>query len=784
MEKENLFIEIAKRIAEETSCLTKFIANTLLEKDHRDNGIYNCAYLYGDCGFDDIINKNYYIANNMNMALNMEIILLNLDNKLEEDLILDKLDKLLKYISNDLCYKMYPFLVTINNILDHYTDNAIIDISPFRPDLNTWNNISDYFGVDKYHLGNRTDENGRNIHYIYIDYKGLAIPILECVGSIVFDFEIGYLTKIEPIRLNPIYYYNLYNTFIFSEKNKINENIIKNYNILATEITKIEKYISDLIIENSKNPLEVVAIDKDNELINILSNPLFMYDKRLFIGRYIGTSNDVSNYYVNKYTDIINEDNTKNIYKSINCYTFKGDRDINNSLLQKAMFGIEDLYNKNYQDDIGNPNCTGFSPKQILEYIHQCMDSKLLELVKNDSFSNNQDMIFTVTRYTYPSMYDNKVIESFKVGDILTIPTLVSTSYLLDGNPFTYTTYNSPMVIFHITISKYMCNNFIFIENVSNYKNEHEVLLREGLTYKIIDIHYERVSVTYNKVIQKLNIYLVIQGDAAAEQYLTNIIKTDKYWTNVDNFKITDLNRIPLDNEEHSDNKISGGNINKSVAIPYLYLNKNNKSTYKTLLDTVELNDSDKANTYFVFPDIPQVQKEYMKTGVYKKIEPDLLDLIPGYLRKNKGFRLKNKINGCEFVDPTIVNLIPSLKNIIVSNSVVYDTTVIDLMTKLDNYLNNIFYTLSKNDQQKFISEYYFSSKIMEKYKLPIRSENKQKSNKSGPYKSAITVSGGSQLVIGALLILCCILIIYLICILFNNKIHYWPNKYHNICYR
>ena len=795
-------VKLGNKISQNTVCIVNFIAKYII-RNLNDNTIF----LEGGAGLEEVIDKNYYLKNNLSFTTDADIKITEVYNsanpsheRVHGPTVHTKLLNLHSMIPDDIWKRMFPFFTTIVEVVTSYETLYRQNLTYLKPTLADWNNAKTIFDKNKFKLTQRVAMNGITVvHFIYYEYKGLTIPIVEA-SDIISELKSEYRID-APIRLlNPKY---------FKQKLEI---LIKPDSTYPKKIQATARL--QALTENLTDVSNALGALPDS----LLKEPLFKHVKP-FINFPLNQSlikDSILQQYLNSHRLIIS---ANKLYKeSLNCYSFKGDGPVNSCLLEKEMFGIESKNMDLVLNASGNADCDGKSPRNLITNINNAMNA----------CNMSKHGIIDLIRCTYPSVYSKQVIEKYNIRDTFTIPNLVSTSYKATLGNSAFTTIDSSMVIFQFIISDNSAGNFIFMESASIFPNEYEVLLKNNLTYKILSKEYKLINFGNNILIQKLVLILIINGDDTAETHFNNNINNYNYFNGnhlvnapvVGNINVSPLDRSPL-YRSPLDRSIKVTNINTTTKSTPTFANlntttefpptvanmntqvgengnyqvgengnyqvgengnytqgrgENNRDNINEIKDIVEIINEHKIgqNNLFIlhddlyskmnrFKDKSEEESKGIK-DLPKDLHDELndlpndpqsyrhllIDIVPYYLNNTNGILLKTPINGYNYIDTDINLLIPNVidtngKTIIPKS---YNNEFKDIMEFLDTYADE-----NKIDSD-IGSECYFNSKILSKLDMTITNKKDtisssidtliKKFHESKP-SSAIAV-GGSML--------------------------------------
>jgi hypothetical protein len=617
-DKKSLFEHISKQISINATSVMQFISKSLIAYYQSNNRIY----LTGNCAMDEIMDKNYYIAYNMPFSNCVDVIISGNDEQ-NDQIVLDSLNELIENIHEGYAVKMISILNALTVVLNAAEIKHNADINYLKPTINDYYESSELFHRNKFKIGQKiSSQNGSKIYFIYLDYKGLSIPVLETTGYTrnIRSFEM--LENNSLPLLNVDYVHDLFKHSAGQRLNILEKNIKRE--------TERGNYNSDTVLFKKNRIFLNLAYDGSNTTVNdenVINDCISFYD------RIIKTDE--------KWVD------------AVKCYSKNGDRVINGCLLQQMMFNESDLGKK---INVGNDHCNNYTPNEILTQLKLCANKALNDHSKNSFICN-------VVRFTNPTIYGNLFIEHYNEGDLLTIPTLVSTSHFPDPNLLNFTSLFSPMVIFYIRFSNLSMDKLLFMESNSMFPHEKEVLFMNGIKFKIVRKRFRSIKFSgLSMPIQKLVIEMVIDGDNAAEQSLMDDYNHN--WEEGDADSYENLN----------DEEKNGGGLKDIQSVNIL-----NRSTN---------------NDYFVFLD------EIKTLPSDKKMPFDVL--FPYYLRNDKGIPIQCDFFGCKYLDNSILNIFPELEKY-VSSSDVWNNLNLNENVKSNDISNNLVKLFFPNNKSNAV---------------------------------------------------------------------------------
>ena len=635
IDKQKLFEHISKKISIAAASVAQFIATSLIFYYQFGGNIY----LTGNCAMDAIMDKNYYVEYKVPFSNCVDVIVSGNDEQ-NDQIVLNALNELIGHIHGGYAGKMISLLNALTVILNDIEIKHNIDLSYLKPTINDYYESSELFHQNKFKVGQKTSQQDHSkIYFIYLDYKGLSIPILETTGYTrsVRSFK---MTEDNNLALlNVDYVHDLFKHSASQRLNILEENIKRE--------TERGNYNSNTVLFNSNRIFLNLTYDNSRTLIN---------------------DENITDYYVSFYDKIIKTD--EKWVDAVNCYSRNGDSVVNGCLLQQMMFNNSDLEKK---INVKNERCNNFTPNELLTQLKLCATKALNDHEQKNSF------ICNVVRFTNPTIYGGVFIEQYNEGDLLTIPTLVSTTHCADPNLINFTSLLSPMVIFYIRFSNLSMDNFLFIELNSKFPNEKEVLFMNGIKFKILRKRYRSIKFSNTtRPIQKLVIEMIIDGDNIAEQSLRNDDNHNWEEGDADSF-------VTMEEEKN------GGGLKNNFIPDFLPEYARNLEN----IQPINILNKSKNNDYFVFLD------EIKTLPSDKKMPFDVL--FPYYLNNNKGIPMQSDFFGCKYLDKSILNIFPELEkyanisdiwNNLNSNDNVKSNGLFDHSTKLisvNNLSNAVF---------------------------------------------------------------------------------------------
>jgi hypothetical protein len=169
-------------------------------------------------------------------------------------------------------------------------------------------------------------------------------------------------------------------------------------------------------------------------------------------------------------------------------------------------------------------SCEGYKPINSYLLGNVKSESEQIPNIINHIVENIQnrevtltDSSFIVWRYTFPSLYGNLLLTDYNEYDIIKFSSFVSTTYQNPNDHMmkTFSSYFTPMAIFKIIVTPTPSNykKFIFIESISKYPYEREVLFIPNTMFRIINKRYFTFHIKNNKYVQKIVFTLEIVNE-------------------------------------------------------------------------------------------------------------------------------------------------------------------------------------------------------------------------------------------------------------------------------
>ena len=434
-QKINLDNKLSNIISKKAIGILKTIGLSLLIQQDKNSDYYLC--MSGGMAWEELIDKNI-LLNNDNLSDNMQNIdtsnnlncILIQRNKLKDmkgknikakNSIYQFLTNIVENIPENTWKYMYGLLVTINQALsdieiDTKKQNKQIDLSIYKPTIENWNDISSLF-TDSFMVKEINSKFGRKIYYIILLYKDLDLQILEVDGEQIY-YDEQYIKDNSILGIKDSEIVSCVETFMVLLSPQY---ISKTLKYLITEESKYPKK-PKAIARSKILEMQMSKIDNKKEYKTLFENnpiDLTMYfgvdDNGIFKSNNAEDSGDIKLYiqYYNQLKD-------KDYSKILECYTQKGYENINNYLLQKEIFG-----------DAAKLKNTDNEPcKKYTDNVNLVFDDmkKCFNMIKN--IEGNLPSI-PVYRFTRSLTYTTE-IEKYKINDILTIPTFISTTYKIN----------------------------------------------------------------------------------------------------------------------------------------------------------------------------------------------------------------------------------------------------------------------------------------------------------------------------------------------------------------
>lgn len=675
----DLVREINMAISESSIGICRYVALEALKQQSRHNTNY--SFIGGGMGFEELVDKNLLLKRNLNTSCDLDLIIKGFEDKQAPDIVNDIFDEHLDRLGDDVCYSMFGVLTTINTIILAAEAKYNCDLGDFKPTIEDWQNIDELFSKDAFFVASRFSHvSGVQVISLNVNYKGLTIQLME---------SSEYLYKIEDEYIFRDSYMNLLNKNYYSLL--LNSLLEPNNAYPKKEKARIRLDILNAI--HTTGEPDFYLMPPDIDIIDNKITPL---------------RNDVDTLvlYLNSHTQKIAM-NTDRWADACNCYSQNGDRLMNKYLLQNELFGI----GNNDTMEVKNQSCNGMTPNEAIGKIISCMEYS--------NINNQNDLGFSVIRMTKPSLYAFKEIEKYVVDEVIHFASMVSTSYYPSETVMSFTTNTSPLVIFHIFLSKSCEKSFLFIESVSEYAHECEVLIRHGMRFVIKRKYYANVKFVGYVFVQKLVFELVPENDDVTLGYY-NRYKSDLPQAIIPNQLQQPNQPNQLPNQPIQPQPIQQPNqliqYNPLSNLHNIDEKQNDKDD--RIENLLNYNKSGKSGKYLFYDDHshyvlkvkgePQIEKNYKAVERYQKdkntkiiieteksadleiisymyfrgggennplykvvrydyeytdvIKPDFTTLLPYYLNNRSGYELKELINGYKYVDMGFCKVFPEYK--------------------------------------------------------------------------------------------------------------------------
>ncbi len=491
--------EIANKIAIESSGMFKNIANLMLSQQEINRT--PLFALFKSSGFEQIVDKNDMLQKDMKFSNTTDALIVKNDNIIPSaQQILNGVYELLNKIPRDICYRMYVVLTNITQVLIKVENEYKINLSKYKPTVNDWHKIPQLFHVNNFKISKRKSGN-IFLYTIYLDYKGLRFKILS-IYETYQDRRKIFIDSVIPVinykcQLEYIMLLLRDNTLSLEMKQNIEK---------AAEILNMPKYA------NLDNPVFILQnhFDIDYQDRYLIFNNLGNNDQRVMTS--------IVNHYEHSIARSRSGTNLPTPKEdAVICYTHQGDRYINSYLLYNLLFNVQLQNNNDFRNSITD-ECKRFNnSSQFANNLRSAMTGHNYGYLAG----LRDDYVIRLYRFTRPSAYGHKSIESFNKNDDIVIPTFVSTSRSITNGITKFTDIYDPLVIFTFYISaSYMKQdgNLVFVEKYSYWTHEHEVILCNNKTYKIIDKKYITIKIG-DCVVQKLLYVLTFKEDITAEMH-------------------------------------------------------------------------------------------------------------------------------------------------------------------------------------------------------------------------------------------------------------------------
>jgi hypothetical protein len=603
----------------------KLISPLILESlTLQDNYNYEGFVPIGGTAFELLIDNNIYLTDpNFSKGTNdLDLGYYTKDNNAVNDknLVNDKLNEFVKNkIKNIESWKISILLTIVLKIVINVEQIHNIDLNIFKPVLDEIDNDvilqpPDY-GFDVIERQSVIHP-FLSVYTIVYNFRGLRIKLAETSESIYKNNGtnliklVGSLWTLSPSELIKDLYKLLNDPKLFKKHKKYTDRLnilIKNYNDTSPNLPIIA-YTTPTVIN--------FDIVKNNIITPTIQHNLV--ESRLYI------------------------ENNQKLRDYLNCYSYHGDRYINNYLLQKEIFNESNIdISKEIITNNKNPLCIKYNEpvETICNTLSKYINDRIFILPHEE---------FVTWRITKPSLYKNECINNFKINDRITFSTFISTSYdELDNNKKMFGTIYSPLVLFKFIIKPTIENyrKFLFIESASSFPNESEVIFVPDSEFIIVDKKFITVKIN-NSYMQKLLFTLELNPIISTTSNTTIMLLPDD-----DNDELINMTAYLLRNK-------SGIQLTKSInnckfIDNSLYLfDKHNLLQYKLLRnksDNFLLIDKKEEFYKKILKDTHHVEKsnifylniEYIKNQVPKDQLPG--NLIPSNLLLDNQKRYNQK---------------------------------------------------------------------------------------------------------------------------------------------
>ena len=531
--------EVANEIASTAFSTMRNIALHMLTQQNQNDQFY--AFIGGGVGFEEIIDKN-----RMNDVLlpsdDIDLIIsgsndetkgFSADNTVDH-IICNKMRVMVETIDIDTITPMFRCLLyTINQALLKAEMAHNISLKKVKPKIKMWETVRSIFQKDRFIVSQREAADGKSFVFsIVLRYFGLGIPIMEC-GNKIINIKNHYtITRGSYMKLlNRSWYAPLLKVLTETPSYPKKTKALARLTILEAGLVQTPAWSTNAHLQEfHPNNGVPVHVNLANHSVNnhIITN----------------SQQNISSW-INTHTGLItaaadapvaaDAPAPADIQAAIVLYGSDDYRPINAYLLQYNLFKIGKNKSLNLNDASGRV----VSVTDIVAWLDAAftltenigadiprLERRILADVGQyataaDAVDNMQP--FHTIRFTNQSVINRRVIEQYRIGEILNVPTYLSTSHTMPLNADQYTSMNSPSVIFRFFISRMSKGKFMFMQQFAALPQQYEVLLRRDNVYQIIDKYY--ITVEFNGVyIQKLTFDLIIYGDREALQYYNTTV--------------------------------------------------------------------------------------------------------------------------------------------------------------------------------------------------------------------------------------------------------------------
>jgi hypothetical protein len=503
--------------------LMLFLAKELLKKQNVALAPgSDMLMLSGGGGFEEIVDKNVYLQNNIPYTSDADLLLGHIVNGGTGNIIRSSvrvaacMRNMYNNIDDNIICKLYGILHVYQRIIAEQRTNQqnIGNNLDLNPQI-YMKNILDIFR-QSFFIGQRMSAmSGIIVYYIAINFNGVPITLVESSEK-VKELTIGMDVLQSYISLLSPHYY------------------LKELTSLETDPTYTKK---------AKNQQRKDILIAQGQLDN--ANTVLFKKYRLCIDFDLQstpiTATPVSDYFIKKHAEIILSNTSpspiqtaqhtvqyENKYyapnkftKSLTGYSCGGNWIVNNMLIAHDIITNNNgqALNKNFAD-IYYP---GYMPVPYMcdtPYNDYVSLTNLFAALANAG-ADNKKYIFNTVRLANPCAYHTHFIDHYKSGDTLRVPAFLSTTHKITIGMQMFLKESSPLVIFVFRFSDMSTGKFVFMEKFSFYPNQYEVILKDGIEFKIIHKAYKNIR-TNNNIVQKLFFFLAPKDDTDAINSLIN----------------------------------------------------------------------------------------------------------------------------------------------------------------------------------------------------------------------------------------------------------------------
>lgn len=578
--------------------------------------------LVSDTGMEYIMDKNYYIANNIPFSnvVSIRARATAYDKNAAPEITDHKrVNQVLGEVKSFLCYKPYAkkfvhVLLSVNKIIyDRELANPTLDYTQYKPTFMDYTRVEKIITADNFRIIRQTNTDSICLS---LNFKGILIPVLYTTTTVQNIRNKDLLEHGEFRSLKPEFFIRELELRIKTAKGTEYKRLLETklaclrHNI---QITKENKQSSTLYIHNT------VQFDlQDSNSLRNTQDTINMYKEVVKTAL-----DDLELEYDNN-----NEDGP--YFGAINCYTRNGDGPLNSALLIKRVLGSNTEYKElmNRTFNAKNHYCQNFTVSELEKNLNTIY-GKISEIK-----AETKDML-NLVRFTSLSMMGDHMTNIYNVGNEFHTQTFLSTTYTYDTWAQNFLQPYTPFVLFFITVSGNNCGKFMMIDDYSSFDQECEVLVQAGTKFKITNKRYENVQME-DHIIQKLVLYLVCSDDQDAENYQNMYLrKSDIHYRVQPNNSIDTVMRS-------ADNTISGGGLDISVDEELHDFYTRHARQYKKS-DLILSEDRTSCNRPMNF-----------------------VSLLPYFLSNVGGIKLNQAVYGYDYLNPQIFQVMKYLENNVV----------------------------------------------------------------------------------------------------------------------